>query len=134
MKDLYRRLVQQGLRMVCIVTKVDLIDAHIEADTSNVVFSAEVHHLRQFVSAETGMPANQVSLRLVCTAGGITVAVYAWHVLHVFPPCLVNGGRMHAQRPVASVTSELPTWLPRCCAAWHCLRPCLRPQPSHADI
>lgn len=61
LKDLYRRLVQQGLRMVCIVTKVDLIDPRIEADTVNVVFSSHVHHLRQFVSAETGMPANQVS-------------------------------------------------------------------------
>ena len=60
LKDLYRRLVQQGLRMVCIVTKVDLIDPQIEADTVNVVHSAQVHHLRQFVSNETGMPVNQV--------------------------------------------------------------------------
>jgi hypothetical protein len=61
-KDLYRRLVQQGLRMICIITKVDLIDAEIEADTANVMFSRDVDFLRHVVSKETGMPINQVCL------------------------------------------------------------------------
>jgi hypothetical protein len=61
-KDLYKRLVQQGLRMICIITKVDLIDADIEADTTNVMFSRDVDLLRDVVSKETGMPFNQVQI------------------------------------------------------------------------
>lgn len=60
LKDLYRRLVQQGLRLVCIVTKVDLVDPEVQKDVVNVMTSQQVHLLRQFVSVETGMPVNQV--------------------------------------------------------------------------
>jgi hypothetical protein len=59
LKDLYRRLVQQGLRMVCIVTKVDLVDAAAGESVSHVPWSHDIHLLRNFVSLETGMPVNQ---------------------------------------------------------------------------
>ena len=46
--------------MVCIITKVDLIDSAVEESVSNVQYSHEIHLLRNFVSLETGMPINQV--------------------------------------------------------------------------
>jgi GTP-binding protein EngB required for normal cell division len=61
MKDMYRRLVQSGLRMVCILTKVDLVDAEVEADVAEVQYSAVLQRLRECVARETGMPLNQVS-------------------------------------------------------------------------
>lgn len=58
---MYRQLVQHGLRCICILTKVDLVDAAIEDDVATVQQSFAVHQLRQCISHATGIPMNQVS-------------------------------------------------------------------------
>ena len=63
LKHLYRQLVQQGLRCICILTKVDLIDEAVEEDVAAVQQSFAVHQLRQCISHATGIPMNQVGLR-----------------------------------------------------------------------
>jgi acetylornithine deacetylase/succinyl-diaminopimelate desuccinylase-like protein len=60
LKDMYRRLVQSGLRMICILTKVDLVDGDIEADVAEVQYSETVQRLRECLARETGLPMNQV--------------------------------------------------------------------------
>ena len=69
LKDLYRRLVQQGLRMVCLLTKVDLVDPTVTQSVTNLQYSQDIHLLRHLVSRDTGMPLNQVRSRLCAGSG-----------------------------------------------------------------
>lgn len=60
LKHMYRQLVHHGLRCICILTKVDLVDEAIEDDVAAVQQSFAVHQLRQCISHATGIPMNQV--------------------------------------------------------------------------
>lgn len=68
LKDLYVRLVQSGLRMLCIITKADLVDAQVEEDVAAVQHSLTIHRLRECVACETGIPMNQVRRSSACVA------------------------------------------------------------------
>lgn len=74
LKDLYPRLVQRGLRMIIILTKIDLVDPSIDESVANTAYSHDVHLLRICVSKHTGVPLNQV-----CSQRGSLLS-------HVFAP------------------------------------------------
>jgi hypothetical protein len=77
--------------MVCIVTKVDLVDPSIDESVTNVQFSHEVHLLRQFVSLEIGMPVNQVSGLAGCNG---TCFMCCQGSSSLFSLCLLDGRRV----------------------------------------
>lgn len=60
LKHLYRQLVRKGLRMICVITKVDLVDEEVADDVACVQTSFVTHLMRQCVSQNTGLPMNQV--------------------------------------------------------------------------
>lgn len=60
LKHLYRQLVRKGLRMICVITKVDLVDEEVADDVACVPTSFVTHLMRQCVSQNTGLPMNQV--------------------------------------------------------------------------
>lgn len=60
LKHLYRQLVRKGLRMICVITKVDLVDEEVADDVACVQTSFLTHLMRQCVSQNTGLPMNQV--------------------------------------------------------------------------
>lgn len=64
LKDLYPRLIRLNLRMVIVLTKVDLVDPTIDDNVANTAYSHDVHQLRVCVAKHTGVPLNQVRLQL----------------------------------------------------------------------
>lgn len=76
LKHLYRALVRQGLRCICILTKVDLVDEAIEEDVAAVQSSFAVHQLRQCISHSTGIPMNQVRFDLCSPIVGFSGKLY----------------------------------------------------------
>jgi translation elongation factor EF-G len=60
LKHLYRQLVRKGMRMICVITKVDLVDEEVAEDVAAVQTSFLTHVMRQCVSQNTGLPMNQV--------------------------------------------------------------------------
>jgi hypothetical protein len=65
LKHLYRQLVRKGLRMICVITKVDLVDEDVAEDVATVQTSFLTHLMRQCVSQNTGLPMNQVCLETI---------------------------------------------------------------------
>jgi hypothetical protein len=65
LKHLYRQLVRKGLRMICVITKVDLVDEEVSEDVACVQTSLIIHMVRQCVSQTTGLPMNQVLLQII---------------------------------------------------------------------
>ena len=63
LKHLHESLAHQGMRMICILTKADLVHRSIKADVCSVRHSWEIYRLRELVSKYVGLPENQV-----CTA------------------------------------------------------------------
>ena len=62
LKHLAARLIREGMRMLIVLTKVDLVDTTIDEDVASVAYSHVVNVMRNAISAETGVPLNQVCI------------------------------------------------------------------------
>jgi hypothetical protein len=48
------------MRVICVLTKADMVDDNIKADTANLEGSVVLHQMRQCVMQKAGLPLNQV--------------------------------------------------------------------------
>lgn len=60
LKHLHEKLAHQGMRMICVLTKADLVHQDIKADVCSVRHSWPMYRLRELVHKQVGLPENQV--------------------------------------------------------------------------
>jgi hypothetical protein len=53
-------LLPQGMRVICVLTKADMVDDSVFKDTAELENSLTVHQMRQCVMQKAGLPLNQV--------------------------------------------------------------------------
>ena len=61
---LHCALSPRGTQVLCVLTQADVVDTAIEKDVAEVEKSLTVHQMRNCVTQKTGLPLNQVPLKL----------------------------------------------------------------------
>jgi hypothetical protein len=73
----------QGMRIICVLTKADMVDGDVHRETAHVEKSLILHQMRQCVMQKAGLPLNQV--RTAALTAAIPVKLNHQALCHVLP-------------------------------------------------